>query len=70
MRKHILFALLALLAGFQLLNAIPAYPGKIEYVQPDGTKIVLRQPTGRPTPPAAWFPCRPTVITVPLRESL
>ena len=43
MRKHILFALLALLAGFQLLNAIPAYPGKIEYVQPDGTKIVLRQ---------------------------
>ena len=43
MRKHILFALLALLAGFQLLNAIPAYPGMIEYVQPDGTKIVLRQ---------------------------
>ena len=43
MRKHILFALLALLAGFQILNAIPAYPGKIEYVQPDGTKIVLRQ---------------------------
>ena len=43
MRKHILFALIALLAGFQLLNAIPAYPGKIEYVQPDGTKIVLRQ---------------------------
>ena len=43
MRKHILFALMALLAGFQLMNAIPAYPGKIEYVQPDGTKIVLRQ---------------------------
>ena len=43
MRKHILFALIALLAGFQFLNAIPAYPGKIEYVQPDGTKIVLRQ---------------------------
>ena len=43
MRKHILFSLLALLAGFQLLNAIPAYPGKIEYVQPDGTKIVLRR---------------------------
>ena len=43
MRKSILLALTALLCGFQVMTAIPAYPGKIEYVQPDGTKIVLRQ---------------------------
>ena len=43
MRKSILLALAALLCGFQVMTAIPAYPGRIEYVQPDGTKIVLRQ---------------------------
>jgi M6 family metalloprotease-like protein len=43
MRKNILLALAALFCGFQVMTAIPAYPGKIEYVQPDGTKIVLRQ---------------------------
>ena len=43
MRKHILFALIALLAGFQFLNAIPARPGKFTVTQPDGTRITLRQ---------------------------
>ena len=43
MRKNILLALAALFCGFQVMTAIPAYPGKIEYIQPDGTKIVLRQ---------------------------
>ena len=43
MRKSILLTLAALLCGIQVMTAIPAYPGRIEYVQPDGTKIVLRQ---------------------------
>ena len=43
MRKSIFLALAALLCGFQVMTAIPAYPGRIEYVQPDGTKIVLLQ---------------------------
>ena len=43
MRKHILFALIALLAGFQLSNAIPARPGYFTATQPDGTRITLRQ---------------------------
>ena len=43
MRKKILFALIALLAGFQLMNAIPARPGLYTVTQPDGTKLVLRQ---------------------------
>ena len=43
MRKHILFALIALLAGFQILNAIPARPGKFTVTQPDGTRITLQQ---------------------------
>ena len=42
MKKMLLSALVALLA-FQTLNAVPAYPGKMTYTQPDGTKIVLRQ---------------------------
>ena len=41
MKKMLLSALVALLA-FQTLNAVPAYPGKMTYTQPDGTKIVLR----------------------------
>ena len=42
MKKLILSALAALLLAFQTLNAVPAYPGKMIYTQPDGTKIVLR----------------------------
>ena len=43
MRKHILFALIALLAGFQLMNAVPARPGRFTVTQPDGTHITLQQ---------------------------
>ena len=43
MRKNIILALAALLAGFQIMTAIPARPGRREYVQPDGTKIVIQQ---------------------------
>lgn len=43
MRKSILIALIALLSGFQLLNAVPARPGKFTVTQPDGTRITLRQ---------------------------
>ena len=43
MRKKTLLALVALLAGFQLMTAIPARPGRTVYVQPDGTKIGIRQ---------------------------
>ena len=38
-----LIALLALLSGFQLLNAIPARPGKFTVTQPDGSRITLQQ---------------------------
>ena len=41
MKKRMILALVLLLAGFQILNAIPAHPGKIVYTQPDGKKIVL-----------------------------
>ena len=41
MRKHYLLALVALLLGFQLLNAIPARPGRIIHTQPDGSRVVL-----------------------------
>ena len=43
MKKKLLLALALLLAGLQVLNAIPAYPGKIVYTQPDGKKIVLQR---------------------------
>jgi len=43
MKKNLILALVALLAGYQFMTAIPAYPGKIVYTQPDGTKIVIRQ---------------------------
>ena len=43
MRKRFLLALVALLAGFQIMTAIPARPGRTVYVQPDGTKIAVRQ---------------------------
>ena len=42
MRKRILFTLIALLAGFQLMTAIPARPGQFTVTQPDGTRITLR----------------------------
>ena len=43
MKKNLILALIALLAGCQFLAAIPAYPGKIVYTQPDGTKIVIQR---------------------------
>lgn len=42
MRKSIVLALIALLAGFQLMNAMPARPGAFTVTQPDGTKLVVR----------------------------
>ena len=42
MRKHIALALIALLAGFQLMNAVPARPGKFTVTQPDGTKLLVQ----------------------------
>ena len=38
-----ILALVLLLAGLQIVNAIPAFPGKIVYTQPDGKKIVLQR---------------------------
>ena len=43
MKKNLILALIALLAGYQLMTAIPAYPGRIVYTQPDGTKIVIQR---------------------------
>ena len=43
MKKRMILALALLVAGFQILNAIPAYPGKIVYTQPDGKRIVLQR---------------------------
>ena len=43
MRKNLILALVALLAGYQLMTAIPARPGRFVYTQPDGTKIVLQR---------------------------
>ena len=43
MKKHLILALIALMAGFQIMNAIPARPGRTVYVQPDGTKVLIRQ---------------------------
>ena len=42
MRKSIVLALIALFAGFQLMNAMPARPGAFTVTQPDGTKLVVR----------------------------
>ena len=42
MKKNLILALAALLAGFQIMTAIPARPGRTVYVQPDGSKIVLQ----------------------------
>ena len=43
MKKRTILALVALLAGFQLMTAVPARPGRTVYVQPDGSKITVRQ---------------------------
>ena len=43
MEKRMMLALLALLAGFQVMTAVPARPGPFTYTQPDGTKIVLQR---------------------------
>ena len=43
MKKRMILALVLLMAGLQIMNAIPAYPGKIVYTQPDGTRIVLQR---------------------------
>ena len=42
-RKHILLALIALLAGFQPMDAIPAHPGKCKVTQPDGSTLILQK---------------------------
>lgn len=41
--KHILFVLAALFFGLQMMNAVPAYPGKFTVRQPDGTRLELRR---------------------------
>ena len=43
MKKQILSAAAILLTGLQVLLAVPAHPGKLVYVQPDGTRIVLQR---------------------------
>ena len=43
MEKRMILVLLALVAGFQVMTAVPARPGKFTYTQPDGTKIVLQR---------------------------
>ena len=43
MKKRMILALVLLVAGLQMANARPAYPGKIVYKQPDGKKIVLQR---------------------------
>ena len=42
MKRHLLLALVALFACFQVMDAIPAYPGKIIVTQPDGTRLEVR----------------------------
>ena len=43
MKKRMILALALLLAGLQIANARPAYPGKYVYTQPDGKRIVLQR---------------------------
>ena len=43
MKKRMILALALLFAGLQIMNAIPAYPGKMVYTQPDGKRIVLQR---------------------------
>lgn len=42
MKKHILISAIALLVSFVAAYAIPAYPGIIDFRQPDGTTIQVR----------------------------
>ena len=42
MKKHIIFLFAALLCVSQVLWAVPARPGKIVKVQPDGSTVVIR----------------------------
>lgn len=42
MKKHILLSAIALLVSFVASYAIPAYPGIIDFRQPDGTTIQVR----------------------------
>ena len=43
MKKRVILALVLLFAGLQIMNAIPASPGKFVYTQPDGKRIVLQR---------------------------
>ena len=43
MKKKLILAIVALLAGYQFMSATPARPGKFVHTQPDGTKIVLQR---------------------------
>ena len=43
MGKRFFLALAVLFTGMLLLNAIPARPGKMVYVQPDGSKIIIER---------------------------
>ena len=43
MGKRLFLALTVLFAGMLLLNAVPARPGKMVYVQPDGSKITIER---------------------------
>ena len=43
MGKRIFLALTVLFAGMLLLNAVPARPGKMVYIQPDGSKIIIER---------------------------
>jgi M6 family metalloprotease-like protein len=43
MKKRLILALALLFAGLQIMNAIPAHPGKFVYTQPDGKRIVLQR---------------------------
>ena len=43
MKKRVILALVLLFAGLQIMNAIPAHPGRIVYTQPDGKRIVLQR---------------------------
>ena len=43
MGKRLFLALTVLFAGMLLLNAVPARPGKMVYVQPDGSTIVIER---------------------------
>jgi hypothetical protein len=40
--KRILATLALLLGALHILSAIPAYPGKIQMIQPDGSTITVR----------------------------